>query len=65
MVTEQELKDHGIEVNGPVPQRIPIITYPSFDAQPDGSPDSLLKRHLSRELWSQLKKKNTPKGGNI
>ena len=55
------MKDHGIEVNGPVPQRIPIITYPTFDA----NSDSLLKKHLSRDLWAQLKKKNTPKGGNI
>jgi len=46
-----------------VPQRVPIITYPSFDNHPDC--DSLLKRHMTRELWSQLKKKNTPKGGNI
>ena len=61
LVTEQDLKDHGIEVNGPVPQRIPIITYPTFDA----NSDSLLKKHLSRDLWAQLKKKNTPKGGNI
>jgi hypothetical protein len=41
---------------------VPIITYPNFD---QSEHDSLLKRHLSRELWSHLKKKNTPKGGNI
>ena len=65
-MTEQDLKDHGIEVNGPVPQRIPIITYPSFESTVDGiTCNSLLKKHLSRDLWAQLKKKNTPKGGNI
>lgn len=45
-----------------MPQRVPIVTYPNFDG---AEGDSLLKRHLSRELWSQLKKKSTPKGGNI
>ena len=59
------MKDHGIEVNGPVPQRIPIITYPTFETADDISCESLLKKHLSRDLWAQLKKKNTPKGGNI
>jgi hypothetical protein len=65
LVTEQDLKDHGIEVNGPVPQRIPIITYPTFETPNGATCESLLKKHLSRDLWAQLKKKNTPKGGNI
>ena len=46
---------------GPLPQRIPIITYPKFDE----SSNSLLKRHLSRDIWSNMKKKSTGKGGNI
>mmetsp|Transcript_22145 Transcript_22145/g.15802 ORF Transcript_22145/g.15802 Transcript_22145/m.15802 type:complete len:113 (+) Transcript_22145:136-474(+) len=61
LVTEQELRENGIEVHGPLPQRVPIITYPKFDEDCD----SLLKRHLSRELWSNMKKKSTSKGGNI
>jgi hypothetical protein len=61
LVTEQELEEHGIRVTGPVPQRVPIITYPKFEADCD----SLLKKHLTREIWSNMKKKSTSKGGNI
>jgi hypothetical protein len=61
MVTEQELDEHGIRVTGPVPQRIPIITYPKFDADCN----SLLKKYLTREIWSNMKKKSTSRGGNI
>ena len=48
-------------MTGPVPQRIPIITYPKFDADCT----SLLKKHLTRDIWSNMKKKSTSKGGNI
>ena len=61
LVTESELFEHGITVKGPVPQRIPIITYPKFTPECD----SLLKKHLTRDIWSNMKKKNTALGGNI
>ena len=61
LVTEQELDENGIVVTGPMPQRIPIITYPKFDADCP----SLLKKHLTREVWANMKKKSTTKGGNI
>lgn len=61
LVTEQELNENGIQVAGPLPQRIPIITYPKFDE----TSNSLLKRHLSRDIWSSMKKKSTTRGGNI
>lgn len=61
LVTEQELNENGIQVAGPLPQRVPIITYPKFDE----TSNSLLKRHLSRDIWSGMKKKSTSKGGNI
>ena len=60
-VTESELQERGIVVHGPLPQRVPIITFPKFDEDCD----SLLKKHLSREVWSNMKKKSTAKGGNI
>jgi arginine kinase len=44
-----------------MPQRIPIITYPKFEPECD----SLLKKHLTREIWANMKKKSTTKGGNI
>ena len=61
LVTEQELDEHGITVTGAVPQRIPIITYPKFDQECT----SLLKKHLTRDVWSNMKKKSTSRGGNI
>lgn len=61
LVTEAELYEHGITVKGPVPQRVPIITYPKFTPECD----SLLKKHLTRDIWSNMKKKNTSLGGNI
>jgi len=48
-------------VSGPVPQRVPIITFPKFEEDCN----SLLKKHLTREVWSNMKKKSTTKGGNI
>lgn len=48
-------------MSGPLPQRIPVITYPKFE----DSCHSLLKKHLSRDIWSNMKKKSTSKGGNI
>ena len=61
LVTDQELQENGITVSGDAPQRVPIVPYPEFDE----SCDSLLKKHLTREVWSNLKKKTTKKKGNI
>ena len=61
LVTESELEENGIKVTGPTPQRVPIINYPIFE--PDC--ESLLKKHLTREIWSNMKKKTTLLGGNI
>ena len=40
---------------------MPIVPYPTFSPEFN----SLLKKHLSREVWSVLKRKQTTKGGNI
>lgn len=61
LATEQELAENGISVSGQLPQCIPIITYPKFEE----NCSSLLKKHLTRDIWSNLKKKSTAKGGNI
>mgnify|MGYP000450843873 CR=1 FL=1 len=55
LVTESELYEHGITVKGPVPQRVPIITYPKFTPECD----SLLKKHLTifnrvKSFWINL-----------
>jgi hypothetical protein len=61
LVTEQELSANGISVTGPLPARVPLVSYPVFDSKCN----SLLKKHLSREIWGHLKKKSTTRGGNI
>jgi hypothetical protein len=61
LVTEQELQENGIQVIGDTPQKVPIVPYPEFD----DNCDSLLKKHLTREVWSTMKKKSTKKKGNI
>ena len=60
-MSESELDQHGIKVTGPQVQRIPIITYPTFEPECD----SLLKKNLNRTIWANLKKKATSRGGNI
>ena len=61
LVTDMELSSHGVSVSGPLPQKVPIVGYPTFPVDFH----SLLKKHLSRETWSVLKRKTTSKGGNI
>lgn len=61
LVTESELHQHGISVSGALPSKVPIVAYPTFDAEFK----SLLKKHLSRETWSVMKRKTTSLGGNI
>lgn len=61
LVTEQDLKDNGITVSGPLPSKVPLVGYPDFDIDFH----SLLREHLTRETWSVMKRKTTSKGGNI
>lgn len=61
LVTEADLSSNGITVTGDLPQKIPIVTYPTFPLESQ----SLLKKHLSRSIWSNLKRKVTSKGGTI
>ena len=59
--TKEELRDAGIEISGNLPTTIPLMTFPKFSDQCD----SLLKKHLTRDMWSQLKRRTTPQKGNI
>jgi len=59
MVTEAELTSNGISVTGILPARVPIVQYPKFESE------SLLKKHLNRTMWSDLKRVTTSKGGTI
>lgn len=59
--TQEELEENGIKVDGPLPQRIPLMNYPEFSE----NCTSLLKAHLTSDLWKQLKKRATHLGGKI
>jgi len=59
--TQEELEENGITVQGPLPQRIPLMNYPEFSEDCT----HLLKAHLTRELWSAMKKRATHLGGKI
>jgi hypothetical protein len=59
--TQEELEQNGISVQGPLPQRIPLMNYPEFSEDCT----SLLKSHLTKEIWSNMKKRATHLGGKI
>lgn len=61
LVTKEELVENGIDVSGPTPHRVPLMTFPKFN----DDCSSLLKKFLNRDVWNQLKKRSTPQGGNI
>ena len=59
--TQEELEQNGISVQGPLPQRIPLMNYPEFSE----NCTSYLKAHLTKEIWSAMKKRATHLGGKI
>lgn len=61
LVTKEELAQNGIQVEGPFPQKVPLMNYPEFD----GDCHSLLKKCLNKEIWSWMKKRATHLGGKI
>ena len=58
---EDELAQNGIIVKGAAPQAKPLIKFPVF---PDAC-NSLLKKHLTREVWDRLKDKRTKLGSDF
>jgi hypothetical protein len=59
--TQEQLEQNGINITGPLPQRIPIMNYPEFSEDCT----HYLKAHLTREIWSAMKKRATHLGGKI
>jgi len=58
---EDELAQNGIIVKGEAPKPKPLVKFPVF---PDAC-NSLLKKHLTRELWDRLKDKRTKHGNDF
>lgn len=55
------MSQSGISVTGLLPARVPLVSYPDFPPEHE----SLLKKHLNRTMWSNLKRKVTSKGGSV
>ncbi|CAI2364223.1 unnamed protein product [Moneuplotes crassus] len=60
-LTEKERKESGIYIKGPLPQKIPLMSYPKFGDECT----HLLSKYLSRDMWSGMTKRMTKLGGKI
>ena len=61
LLSEQEKKQHNLVIPEPYPKGKPIVKFPSI---PETS-NSLLKKYLSKSIWSQLKYNRTKYNGTI
>ncbi|CAI2364299.1 unnamed protein product [Moneuplotes crassus] len=60
-LTEKERKKSGIYIEGHLPQKIPLMSYPKFGDECT----HLLSKYLRRDMWSGMTKKKTKLGGKI
>lgn len=60
LLTEEERKQNGLVIPEPYPKGKPIVKFPELEKS-----NSILKRHLTRNLWSIIKYNKTKYGGNI
>jgi arginine kinase len=60
LLSEEERKQHGLVIPEPYPKGKPIVKYPNFEKS-----DSLLKKYLTKNLWSSIKYNKTKYGANI
>ena len=59
LMSEEERKQNGLVIPEPFPKGRPIAKFPYL------TKDSLLKKYLSKELFTAIKYKKTKQGGNI
>ena len=59
LMTEEERKQNGLVIPEPFPKGKPIAKFPYL------TKDSLLKKYLTKELFTAIKYKKTKQGGNI
>jgi len=62
LLNEEERKQNGLIIPDPYPKGRPIVKFPNFDRT---NSNCLLKKHLNKNLWNQLKYYKTKHGGNI
>jgi hypothetical protein len=60
LLTEDELRQHGLVIPEPYPKGKPIIKFPNMEKS-----NSILKNHLTKPLWTAVKYNKTKFGGNI
>ena len=52
LLSDEERRQHGLVIPEPYPKGKPIVKYPNFEKS-----NSLLKKHLTKNLWSTIKYK--------
>jgi hypothetical protein len=62
LLNEEERKQNGLVIPDPYPKGRPIVKFPNLEKT---SSNCLLKKHLTKNLWNQLKYYKTKHGGNI
>jgi hypothetical protein len=62
LLNEEERKQNGLVIPDPYPKGRPIVKFPNLERT---NSSCLLKKHLNKNLWNQLKYYKTKHGGNI
>ena len=60
-ISEEDKEKFDIQIPGPYPEGCPIVSFPSFSP----SSNSLIKKHLDKVIWNQIKFRKTTNGANI
>lgn len=61
LLSEEERKAHNLQIPEPYPKGKPIVKFPAFE----DSNDTLLKKHLTKQIWSTVKYNRTKHNGSI
>src|SRR4051812_13125909 len=57
LLSEEERKQNGLVIPEPYPKGKPIVKYPNLEKS-----NSILKKHLAKNVWSALKYNKTKHG---
>ena len=60
-ISEEDKEKFDIQIPGPYPEGCPIVSFPSFNP----TSTALVKKHLDKVIWNQIKFRKTKNGANI
>lgn len=60
-ISDEDKEKFDIQIPGPYPEGCPIVSFPSFNP----SSTALIKKHLDKVIWNQIKFRKTKNGANI